>query len=319
MKRLVRLAQGIAFLMGTASLVAQVTVETVFEHEQYLANEPLRVGVRITNFSGQTLKLGETPEWLDLLVESEMGDIVRQFSAPSVVEAFDLPSAARATRWVDLVPHYDVGRVGRFKVTPTVRIPELEMIVTGKPAGVNITSGAKIWEQDFGVVRAEGAAGGPIEVRRYALIQSMDQKKVTLHVRVSDPQEVRVFRVMAIGPVLAFSRPEALVDRSGQLHVLNQTRARRFTYFVISPDGDVVVRQVHQYTQTRPALRPQEDGAVVVSGGYREITPDDIPTPEKAPEPVLPTPPTPIRTSIEKTNAVPEQAPGSAKPKPAKP
>jgi hypothetical protein len=289
--------------------LGQVTVETVFEHEQYLAGEPLRAGVRITNYSGQTLKLGETADWLDLLVESEMGDVVAQHADPPVVEPFELPSASRATRWVDLVPFFEVGRVGRYKVTPTVRIAELGLVLTGTAAGVNITGGAKIWEQDFGVPRAEGSPSAAFEVRRYALIQSMNQKKISLHVRVSDQQEVRIFRVLRLGPVLAFSRPEAQVDRSGQLHVLNQTSARQFTYGVVSPDGELVVRQLHHYAATRPALRTKEDGTLVVSGGYRQITPEDIPKPEKAPDPVIEPPATPPAP------AAAEKAPGPNPPK----
>jgi hypothetical protein len=171
-----------------------------------------------------------------------------------------------------------------------------------------VTSGAKIWEQDFGLRREEADKSVALEVRKYALIQSMNQKSISLYVRISDRQEVRVFRVFAIGPVLAFSRPEAQVDRSSQLHVLNQTSARQFTYCVVSPDGEVVVRQLHRYADTRPALRTKGDGTVLVSGGYRQITPEDIPKPEKAPDPTLASPST-------ASPAAPEKAPAANSPK----
>ncbi len=291
-------------LMAAGTLLGQVTVETVFEHEQYLANEQMRVGVRITNFSGQTLRLGESPDWLDLMVETESGELVSQHSAPPIVEPFDLPSSSRATRWVDLIPHYDVGRVGQYKVTPTVRLEELSQTVTGKPASVQVTGGARIWEQDFGVRLDSGS--GAFEVRRYALIQAMNQKKVTLYVRVSDQQEARVFNVLPIGPVLAFSRPEAQVDHSGLLHVLSQTSARQFTYCVVSPSGELTVRQAHRYTNSRPALRAKEDGSVTVRGGIRHIAPSDVPPPAKesvapiAPPPTA-TPPAPVAKKPDPT------------------
>jgi len=303
------------FLLAAGTLLGQVTVETVFEHEQYLANERVRVGVRITNFSGQTLRLGSSPDWLDLMVETESGELVSQRSDPPIVEPFEVPSSSRATRWVDLIPHYDVGHVGLYKVTPTVRLAELGQTVIGKPASVQVTGGARIWEQDFGVRLAEGPAAGALEVRRYALIQAMNQKTVTLYVRVSDQQEAQVFNVIPIGPVLAFSRPEAQVDHSGLLNVLSQTSARQFTYCVISPSGELTVRQAHRYTNSRPALRASEDGSVIVRGGIRTISPSDLPQSAKeSVEPIAPPPTAPVE---KKPDATGKNTP-KKKPKPKK-
>lgn len=275
-------------LVGLWTAFAQVSVEVVFEDDQYLANEQTRAGVRITNFSGQTLKLGEEPEWLDINVEAEQGFIISRTTDPPVVEAFELPSSSRATRWVDLVPYFNLGKAGRYKVTATVRIPELNLDLTSRPATLNITSGAKIWEQDFGVKITGTDGETSSEVRRYALVQAMNSKRVSLYARVSDSHDTRVYRVFALGPVIAFSHPEAQVDRSALLHVLFQVGARRFTYAVVNPQGELVGHQTHQYTDSRPALHARDDGTVVVSGGIRIISPDDIPkTEEKSNEPSL--------------------------------
>jgi hypothetical protein len=306
MKRLLALGVGCCWLARCA--LGQMSVEVDFEFEQYLAGEPLRAAVRLTNFSGRTLKLGETPDWLDVSVESDSGFVVGRTADPPVVESFELPSSSRATRWVDLVPYFNLGRPGRYRVTATVRIRELGLELTSKPSAVNISSGTKIWEQDFGLNTAAADAPPAIEVRRYALIQAMNEKKVTLFVRVSDVYEARVFRVSAIGPVLAFSHPEAQVDRSGQLHVLFQTSAKRFTYIITSVDGEIVGRQIHQYTNTRPKLRIREDGTVVVSGGWRLVTSSDIPKPEPVPEPVL------DKTNVPPAAPSPDKAPGKEPP-----
>ena len=88
---------GLFCWLAVGSALAQVSVEAYFEHEQYLSGEPLQVGVRIVNFSGETLKLGDTPDWLDLLIESDQGEPVPQQAAPPIVEPFEVPSAARAS------------------------------------------------------------------------------------------------------------------------------------------------------------------------------------------------------------------------------
>jgi hypothetical protein len=274
------------WLAGRA--VGQVTVEVVFERNQYLAGERMQAGVRITNFSGRTLRLGDRPDWLDVTVEGEDGFLVDRTGDPPVVEAFEVPNSGRATRRVDLVPYFNIGKMGHYRVIATVRIAELGQELTTKPAGVHVVSGAKLWEQAFGIPMAEGGKGGAPDVRKYALVQALGGKQAALYVRLTDAQETKIHGVLQIGPMLAFSRPETQVDREARLHVLFQVAARQFTYVMVSPDGELVARQTHQYTDTRPVLRSREGGEIVVSGGTRVRSLDDVPPSESVPSDLTP-------------------------------
>src|SRR5437762_750331 len=80
--------------------------------------------------------------------------------------------------------------------------------------------------------------GGEPELRRYALLQAAYLKQLTLYARVSDVNEVRVFKVYPIGPMVSFSKPEGQVDKTSNLHVLWQVGARSFQYVVVSPEGE---------------------------------------------------------------------------------
>ncbi|HNQ90252.1 MAG TPA: hypothetical protein PKM73_16670 [Verrucomicrobiota bacterium] len=267
---------------AAAGVLAQVTVQVEFEQDQYLADERLRCAVRIVNFSGRSLLLGDYPEWLDITVEGDRHFVVGRTGDPPVVEPFVLPTSGRATRWVDLVPYFNIGQPGRYQVTATVRIAELGMEITSKPAAVNITAGALVWKQEFGIPdrTAEGGAGP--EVRRYALVQSLTRKNMTLYVRVTDAYDTKVFRVVEAGPMLTFSRPEAQIDRRVRLHLLWQTSAKQFTYVVVNPDGEMETRQTYQQMDARPALRVDDAGSIRVHGGYRRVGPYDIPKPDPA-------------------------------------
>jgi len=275
-----RLAKVSALLLVAFHAAAQVTVEVVLERDQYLAGESMLVGVRVTNFSGQTLKLGGDPDWLQVTVEGEKGFVVEKLGELPVVEPFEVPSSARGTRWLDLEPYFNVGKPGSYRVTAMVRIPELGLELSSKSKQVLVTSGAKIWEQDFGVPPKEGAQPGGLEVRKYALIQSLNQNQSRLYIRVSNLGETKVYKLISIGPMLAFSHPEAQLDRNANLHVLFQTGARTFTYAQVNPDGNLLAQQTHQYTQTRPKLRASEDGTISVSGGVRIKSGSDFPKPE---------------------------------------
>jgi hypothetical protein len=85
--------------------------------------------------------------------------------------------------------------------------------------------------------------------------------------------------VFPIGPLISFSSPEHQIDKSSNLHVLYQTGAKSFNYSVINPDGRLVIRQTHEYTDTRPTLRMDREGRIYVGGGNHRIASDDIPLP----------------------------------------
>jgi hypothetical protein len=272
-------------LLGAVHAQAQVTVEVVLDQEQYLVNEATLVGVRVINFSGQSLKLGKDPAWMELAVEGETGLLVEKLAEPPVVEEFEVPSSSKGTRWLDLQPCFNIGRPGRCQVTASVRLPELGKELTSKPVAVTVTSGARVWQQEFGLPPKSGETAAPPEVRRYALVQGLTGKRVRLYVRVTDSQEIKVYRVFPIGPMLTFSHPETQVDAHAILHVLFQTSARQFTYVQVDPDGQLLARQTHQYAASRPKLNAEPNGTIAVRGGVRIRDRSDIPKPEEAQAP----------------------------------
>jgi hypothetical protein len=79
------------------------------------------------------------------------------------------------------------------------------------------------------------------------------------------------------------------IDSFSNLHVLNQTGARAFSYYVVNPDGQMIYRQTYEYTGTRPKLTNGVEGRVVVVGGVRRVAETDIPPgvqrPRAAPAP----------------------------------
>ena len=87
----------------------------------------------------------------------------------------------------------------------------------------------------------------------------------------------RPIRVVAIGGMLSLSRPEHLIDSASDLHVLYQNGPHSFNYSVFDFDGELKVRQTFDYTDTRPRLKPIEEGKIVVAGGLRRVANSDVP------------------------------------------
>src|SRR5215472_12959665 len=98
---------GVAWmLVGPAR--GQVTVEVVQDQDQFLPGEALRAKVRVTNHSGQTLRLGAEADWLTFVVQTREGGLVEKFGEVPVKSEFTLESSKVATTRVDLEPYFSL-------------------------------------------------------------------------------------------------------------------------------------------------------------------------------------------------------------------
>ncbi|MGC3960875.1 MAG: hypothetical protein QM813_23960 [Verrucomicrobiota bacterium] len=267
-------------LTALPALQAQVTAEVVMEQEFFLNGEEIPVEVRITNRSGQTLHLGEEADWLTFSVESRAGEVVAKNGDVPVQKPFELASGKTAIRRVEVSSYFLLNRVGRYQLNAHVRIKDWDAAVTAKPKGFEIINAAKIWSQDFGMPQPAGVTNQAPEVRRYTLEQANYLRgKLRMYLRVTDPGETRVFKVLHLGPMVSISDPEHQVDRGNRLHILYQYGARTYLYSVITPDGELVVRQTHEIASNRPRLQLDEAGGFTVVGGTRRIASSDLPAP----------------------------------------
>lgn len=264
-------------LLFSLAVRAQVTVEVALDQESYLPHERCVAEIRITNFSGRTLKFGAASDWFDLTVESYDGYFVERLAPVPPAEPLEIPNAARGIRRVDLAPAFDLSKPGRYFAIASVRVAELNQDITSPRDAFNIMSGVKLWEQAFGV--PGGDPGKPPEVRRYALLQTNDRKRLALYARVTNDQESRVLRVFPLGRLLSFSKPEAQVDRLGKLHVMFQIGAKQYSYCVVDCDGSLAMRRTYQISDSHPGLRLTQDGEIKVVGGFRLKSSYDIPPP----------------------------------------
>jgi hypothetical protein len=284
-------------LAGVFPVSAQVTVEVTQDQDQFLPGEAIITAARVTNRSGQTLRLGTEDNWLTFSVESgDRGIVPRSGEAP-VTGEFLLESSKVATKRVNLAPYFSASVPGRYSVTATVRIKEWDREFTSQPKKFNVIEGAKLWEQEIGVPKSPGAPGATPEVRKYTLQQAHYLRtELRLYLRLTDATGTKVFRVQAIGPTVSFGQPEPQVDKFSNLHLMYQDRPHAFNYVVFNPDGDVVVRQTYDYVDTRPRLKPDGEGKISVVGGIRRVTSSDWPPPPPedlpgvAPQPPVPTP-----------------------------
>jgi hypothetical protein len=250
------------------------------EQERFLIGETIPVAVKVTNRSGQTLRLGEDDNWLTFSLVSKDGSIVAKNGEVPVRGEFQLGSGQVATRRVDLAPNFVLDRVGRYQITANVNIKVWDATVTASPKSFDIINGAKIWSQEFGMPIPAGATNRSPEVRRYTLEQANYLRtELRMYLRLTDASGRRVFKVFPIGPMVSISDPERQIDRSNNLHVLYQHGARAYLYTVITPEGEISIRQLHEITGARPRLQADDKGSFYVAGGARRFNSNDLPAP----------------------------------------
>ncbi|MCS1411773.1 MAG: hypothetical protein M2R45_04975 [Verrucomicrobia subdivision 3 bacterium] len=266
----------LAFLaLGPCCLVqGQVTVKVDFEKDFYIADETMLASVRITNFSGRSLTFGKDNHWLMFSVEKSNGFLADQDGNPSVIGEFEIPNASRGIRRVNLAPYYKMSDPGRYQVTATVFCQELKEVLKSPPTEVNIIRATTLWQKEFGVTSGDDTH---YEVRNYALIRALNNNQLELYVRVARRDDSKVFGTFPVGNLVSFGAPEVQVDRLSRLHLLQQYRARSFRYLVVTPDGELMIRQRYDYTKTRPKLGADAEHLVTVVGGVRVPSLNDLP------------------------------------------
>jgi len=279
-------------LLGGFSALAQVTVELELEQQQFLPSESLPVAVRITNRSGQPLRLGADADWLTFSVTSVDNFVVTKIADVPVQGEFELGSLQMATKRVDLAPYYNLTRQGDYRLMATVRIKDWSRELHSPTKDFEIIDGAKLWSQTFGLPAPAGTTNGAPEVRRYTLEEANYlRSQLRMYVQVSDESEQRIYKVRAIGPMVSFSQPEARLDCSNRLHVIYQSGPHVFNYSIINPDCEIIWRENYDYVDTRPRLQTDDAGNITVLGGVRRVKPDNVPM--VVPPSAKPVPPVP--------------------------
>ena len=71
------------------------------------------------------------------------GNVVVKNGEVPVVEPFDLESSQMATKRVDIQPYFQLGRIGRFKLTASMHIKEWSVTVNSMPVQFDVVTGAQ--------------------------------------------------------------------------------------------------------------------------------------------------------------------------------
>ncbi len=262
-----------------------VTAELKLDQDQYLPGEDLQLKVRIFNRSGQQITFGKDNNWMVISIMGENNVPCPTLGDMPLEGEFSLLTGEVGTRPLNPTPYFDFRRLGRYRVTARIRLPQWGQEIVCKSVSFTVANGAplpNLGNLTFGLPLPPGTTNGIPEVRKYSLLKVTYLKELKLYFRLTDGRD-KILRVFPIARMTSFSEPEAQIDRVNNLHVLSQSGARSFSYCVLNPDGQWVARQTCVYTGSRPVLRVNDEGQIFVAGGARRLSTDDFPpAPESA-------------------------------------
>ncbi|MBL9138767.1 MAG: hypothetical protein JNK85_23050 [Verrucomicrobiales bacterium] len=267
-----------AAILPSRAQSSGVAIELVLRDSVFLPGEEIPVGVRISNLAGRPLTFGSSSNWLIFYAESKQGDIVSRTGHVPVEGEFTLESAKAGTKWWNIQPAFDLTQSGNYLIYAEVRLPDWSQREVSEPVSITIQPARNMWESTFGVPPADPSVSSEPEIRRYALQAATRDRERRLYARVTDESSTQIYRVVYLDRLLSFANPDQQLDNSSRLHVLFQTGGSSYTYCVLDPSGELVIRQRHDIVPgSRPRLAKNDDGTIAVAGGKRAPTVIDIP------------------------------------------
>ena len=254
------LAFAVLFVV-TVTARAQIQVDLKFKRLQYIAYEPVIATVTITNLAGRDIELRDDNDqhWYGFEVTANEGRTlapVKQASEPPL----QIAAGTSVTRKIDLTPLFPVTDLGVYHARANVYFADLNKFFYARARVFEVTSARPIWQRTVGDPDGKG-------MRTYSLMTNRFPDHTSLYVRVEDKENSLVYATYSLGRLISFDEPHAEVDRNNQLHVLQCSAPRVWSYSLIGLDGRLLKHTTYSQTRSSPRLRRTPDGAVAVAGG----------------------------------------------------
>ena len=239
----------------------QLNVDIQLGRRQFIPHESLPVALRLTNRAGKELLLhGDgRRSWLNVVVLDRSGNPIAPYAGGVLnFQAAKVPVGRAVAKQLDLNRLFPLSRFGKYTVYVTVTLPTGETFKSARK-NFDIVNGRVIYEQRVGL----GAKS-----RDYRLISFAPGRNSYLYFQAELVDERRVALTYPIGEFLQNKKPQATVDKGGDLHVLYLATPDRYVHVLINSQGKVTDRKIYKHGPSGdPRLIAFADGEVKVAGG----------------------------------------------------
>lgn len=259
------------FLLTLSQVQAQIQAELKPDRTLYIAHEPITATLTIVNRAGQDLVFGDSNgmSWLDFTITDNRGHLITPVRRGLNERPIVLSAGQTYKHKVVINKLYPMAKIGIYRVKASITFPQINRVFDTKPVSVQVTDGQSMWSQIVGVPQGYPGAG---TYREYSLMTYYHgARNKALYFRLKNSDTGQVLKTYPIGDYMEVRKPQYLIDRQNQLHVLHLSAPKVYKYTVIGVDGDPA-RQMSYYEKktNRPILKGTEYGDVSVVGGFTE-------------------------------------------------
>ncbi len=251
-------------------LEAQVRVELRVPRRLYMSYEPVVVTIGITNMSGHdiTLQDADGQKWCGFEIQAADGRLVPPNDQQSGLVPVTIPVGGTIKRSANLASLFPIGDFGMYHVRASVYYAEGRRFYGSGNTTIEIAEGKLLWQQTVGIPEGKQGAGGQ---RVLSLLSFRLERDNRLYVRVEDKEAGLIYATQQLGPIISNNSPQAEIDRSNQLHILQLVGLKTYFYTKIGLNGETLDQQTYHAVTSHPNLRKRESGEVAVVGGQIDL------------------------------------------------
>ncbi len=239
--------------------LGQVDIQMQVGPRRALLHESVFADLRIANNTSRQIILGGEQANADIEFDvSDMnGRSVRLRPNRSVINRTVVidPFTTKSLQ-VDLVVAYQIVEARPYKVRCVIRLGEGRF--SSNQAYFDVNPGSRIASQKIG-------HNG--RTRVYNLIYLYRENHGELFLRVESEDGSICYGVYNFGNYIRIQDAEMSFDNQGRVHLLYQSGPRRFSHYVLNPEGETEERKFYSGIPGRISLSRSAEGDVSVEGG----------------------------------------------------
>ncbi len=251
-------------MLLVVSARAQVQVDIAFKRSLYMLYEPIMCTVTITNLTGRTLELADTPQekWFSFQIQTTGGTPLPPVNPDYQNQPVSMEAGQKLVRTINLTPLYPLSEFGTYRVQAAIFSAQIGRLFVSEKLNIDITEGRLLWQKTVGVPEDAGSGRS----RTYSILAHRLPQTTMLYLRVEDKDAGVIYCTSQLGRFITFSSPDVVVDVTNQIHILQNAAPKSFLYSHFDVNGKLVKQQAYQVFKDRPYLAKQGNTVAVVGG-----------------------------------------------------
>lgn len=269
-------------LFCSTSLFAQLAMSLKLNAQNYIRYEKIYAKLTIKNQSGQPIVFGSNKNLkckISFEIETIKGDRPKSLETP-MYEITDtlLPAGEKQTFSIPITKYFEFLSDGKYRIKAIVTHTQLPKSYETEQVEFNIIDGKVVWTTSVGVpsLSSEEDNDPKIDKRTFSIISYFDGTSKIFCLLVEDDKHI--YGLTKVGYDIGAVKPQYEVDRLSNLHLLIQSSATIFSYFIYDIncrlEDKEVYKKIDEYT-TPTLLKDEAIGRIHVVNGILAVEGED--------------------------------------------